>query len=388
MFTPLYLQILSRAPVYELIFASLSPRSLFRTALTCRAAYLAVAAFKHRAFNINRHLSRFFSDPFAFRSLQAKTSTLISGSNALQFLDRTFYPESDLDLYTHPGHAFEVARFLDESEGYHFVPRDDQEQDWREEIKESWDGTQKRLQTVNQMGGPVTYPLSGINAVYTFQMARSGDQEALTVQIIDALGSPLQVILSFHSTCVMNFITSDSAYSLYPRATFEDRCSLGMPNSRSLIEKVVQKYVRRGWRIYFMPTPFDSANPTKPPFMLDSARWVCDKHTWVLPLDMTGVKERLPLSPASAPLTCDPVRYNGWRLKPPELLLKGYECSYSALQTTIFRYNYVIPDRDEELFRRLRIWANEQARLSHSQLSKADWVWFDADIPSFLAHVC
>ncbi|KAF9244263.1 hypothetical protein BU15DRAFT_86164 [Melanogaster broomeanus] len=262
MFTSLYHQVFSRAPIYDLIFASLSPRSLVRIALTF------------------------------------KTSTLISGSNALQFLDRTFYPESDLDIYTHPGHAFEVANFLVESEGYHFVPRDDQDQDWKEEIKDNWDGTLK-------------------------------------------------------------------PYSLYPLATFEDRKSLGMPNSRSFLENAMQKYVRRGWRIYFMPTPHDLANPTKPPFMLDETRW-------------TGVKERPSLSPASAPLPWDPAVYNGWRLKPPDgppvQRQKGYECSYSPLQATIFRYNYMIPD--EELFNRLRSWVTEQGRHCHVQFStKYEWVW-------------
>ncbi|KAF8555426.1 hypothetical protein OG21DRAFT_1393608, partial [Imleria badia] len=76
------------SPCADLLFACLSPRSLIRFALTCRAAYLAVAEFKTRAFNINRHLSRYFTDPIVFRCLQARTNSLVSGSNTLQFLDR------------------------------------------------------------------------------------------------------------------------------------------------------------------------------------------------------------------------------------------------------------------------------------------------------------
>ncbi|KAF8555519.1 hypothetical protein OG21DRAFT_1378209, partial [Imleria badia] len=54
--------------------------------------------------------------------------------------------------------------------------------------------------------------------------------------------------------CVMNFILSDAAYSLYPIATFEERSSLGMPSLRWSL-KVIQKYLKHGWRFYSMPLP-------------------------------------------------------------------------------------------------------------------------------------
>lgn len=192
---PLYAKLFARAPIYDLVFCCLSPRSLVRLALTCRAAYLAVAAFKNRAFNINRHFSRYFNDPVSFRSLQANTNTLVSGSDALQFLDRTFYPESDLDLYTHPGHSFELARFLVDAEGYHFAPCEQQEEDWKVAIGSNWDGTEPRMTVVdgNQ------YPMAGITAVWTFEKT-STNQQCLKIQIIEAASSPLEAIFQFHSS--------------------------------------------------------------------------------------------------------------------------------------------------------------------------------------------
>ena len=192
---PLYAKLFARAPVYDILFACLSPRSLVQLALTCRAAYLAVAEFKARAFNVNRHFSRYFTDPIAFRSLQARTNTLVSGSNALQFLDRTFYPEADLDLYTHPGHSFEVAQFLVEAQGYRYAPRVRQQQDWKVATKRHWDGTARRVTAPgDSLHG---YPMTGFNAVWTFE--KTGDkQESLKVQIIEASSSPLECILGFH----------------------------------------------------------------------------------------------------------------------------------------------------------------------------------------------
>jgi hypothetical protein len=194
---PLYAKLFARAPVYDVVFACLSPRSLVRLALTCRAAYLAAAEFKARAFNVNRHFSRYFTDPIAFRSLQARTNTLVSGSNALQFLDRTFYPEADLDLYTHPGHSFEVAQFLVEAQGYRYAPRATQQQDWKLATKRRWDGTERRV--IAPPDALHVYPMTGFNAVWTFE--KTGDQHArLTVQIIETSSSPLACILGFHSS--------------------------------------------------------------------------------------------------------------------------------------------------------------------------------------------
>ncbi|KAH0828580.1 hypothetical protein J3R83DRAFT_2851 [Lanmaoa asiatica] len=374
---PLYVRLFVSVPVYDLVFSCLSPRSLVQLALTCRAAYLAVTAFKSRAFNINRHFSRYLNDPVAFRSLQAKTNLLVSGSNALQFLDRTFYPDADLDLYTHPGHSFEVAQFLVEVEGYQFISRGEQEQNWKVAISNNWDGTEPRM----SRGTTRLYPLAGINAVWTF--TKTGiNQQCLKIQIIEASSSPLEVILEFHSTCVMNFITSDAAYSLYPIATFEERSALGMPTARSA-STAIQKYVERGWRIYFMLTPYDVAHPAESYFLPNRERWVCDKHTWKLPLDQTGVKGRPPLSPASAPLLFDPVLINGWNLKLSNgWEINGYECHSYPLQSTVFRYNYAIPN--EGLLFTIRCWAHQQGKYSHGKVSKAGWVWFDADMPNFL----
>ncbi|KAH7890359.1 hypothetical protein F5I97DRAFT_17360 [Phlebopus sp. FC_14] len=379
-------QIFARPPIYELVFAPLSPRSLVRVALTCRAAYQAAAAFKQRAFNVNRHLSQYFSDPLAFRSLQAKTGTLISGSNALQFLDRSFYLGSDLDVYTHPGHTFEVCRWLVESEGYHFVPRGIQDKDWREEIKDNWDGTQRRIIRVEEVAEDVEYPLSGIEGVYTFKKhpnAEGSNQDSRIVQVIGCKSSPFDAIINFHSTCVMNFIAFNAAYSLYPLATFEHRSSFAMSKTRNSIttDNAFAKYSQRGWHFYFAPRPRDVAGRHCTPFMFGATRWVGDNYTWTLPLDTTGIMARPATNTSSEPFPWDPVVYNSWSLRTKYGGLET-KCDYFPLQTTVFRYNYCFSD--EDLVMKLRHWAAVQGYASHRKLSKNHWSWFDADIPSFI----
>lgn len=87
----------NRHPIYDKILSYLSPASLIRLGRASKLTLNAVQDFSYRAFDINCSPSRFISDPIAFRILQARTGTVVSGSFALQFFDRTFYPESDLD---------------------------------------------------------------------------------------------------------------------------------------------------------------------------------------------------------------------------------------------------------------------------------------------------
>lgn len=77
-----------------------------------------------RKFKLSDVLARFFKDKNdveELRTLMSDTGMVISGSTALQFLDRTVYPDSDLDLYAPLHNAQQIAKWL-VSKGYRFVP--------------------------------------------------------------------------------------------------------------------------------------------------------------------------------------------------------------------------------------------------------------------------
>ena len=162
--------ILSRHPVYDGIYSRLSPGARIRFGRTCRLAYNSVQDFHSRAFNVNRHLRRFFDDPIAFRNMQARFAILISGSNALQFLDSTFYPESDLDLYVSYDSAQEVGKWLMEHEGYSSAP------------------------SKRKANDAFTSILGFCN------FTKDGPDGPLAVQVVVALISPMEAILNFHSS--------------------------------------------------------------------------------------------------------------------------------------------------------------------------------------------
>ena len=187
-------------PISDDIFVCLTPASLIRLSLVCKKTFSAVQQFYKRAYNINRHLSRFFHDALSFRSLQARTGTLISGSNALQFLERTVYKDSDLDLYTHPGFTTDVANWLMNCEQYTFVPMNPSHGHTFDDVTtigwSPWTGDSPHGVADGNLHD---YDGNGIHDVYHFERLDENGYRR-RVQIISAQHSPMYCILAFHSS--------------------------------------------------------------------------------------------------------------------------------------------------------------------------------------------
>jgi hypothetical protein len=185
--------VLWNVELVEQIFPCTSPATFLCFGKTCKTARALVHDWTRRIFDINRHLSRFFADPRAFRALQARTGTLISGSNALQFLDRIVYEDADLDLYLSRGFELDVGRHL-EREGYVFSPShafersfalavDAADRGYDSTWAEYWNGTD-----------------SPPHRVYTFLRPTTMNQPSRKIQLIVSWGTPVESILGFHSS--------------------------------------------------------------------------------------------------------------------------------------------------------------------------------------------
>jgi hypothetical protein len=207
--------VFSNYPIYNEIFTHLSAASVVRFGRINRVARLATSDYLQSALHINRFLARFFKDPLGFRSLQARTGLLISGSAALQFFDRSYWPESDLDLYAAPRTALQIGNWLMDEEGYEFRPNSVQSKKFEKAVGFSQHRIASRLpwptnaepledldaQTQVDHRHLRTYNLLGIFAVYTF-IAQPSVQfpHPRKVQIMQASLSNLQCILRFHNS--------------------------------------------------------------------------------------------------------------------------------------------------------------------------------------------
>ncbi|KAI0323125.1 hypothetical protein GY45DRAFT_1215878, partial [Cubamyces sp. BRFM 1775] len=151
----------------------------------------------------------FLPDPMSFRCLQARTGTLVSGSVALQFFDRTRDDSSDLHLYVYPAYRRVIGWWL-LHEGFRFVAGPGQANCFNVAI------------LARKTTGLKLMP--GVSSSYTFH--REVDGHCARIQMMVADRAPVEVVLSYHSTCMMNIIAYDKACCLFPRATLEDRLSL------------------------------------------------------------------------------------------------------------------------------------------------------------------
>jgi hypothetical protein len=103
-------------PIRTVFTHHLSTADLLQLASTCRFARDSI--YKSE-WNINSKLRSFVRDPIAFRSRLAQSNALISGSFALQFLERVVWPESDMDIFVEDGPGFQLmCDYLTVDEGF------------------------------------------------------------------------------------------------------------------------------------------------------------------------------------------------------------------------------------------------------------------------------
>jgi len=128
------------------------------------------------------------------------------------------------------------------------------------------------------------------------------------------------------TACVVNFITHEKAYSLYPwHATFEKRCSLAFRFKRTARTEAYRKYAKRGWKILdgITGNEFHDLNSSVP----CGPRHVGDSKTWTIPI--------LPKIDASFP-----EGLNSWSLRYDEDLKPLHK--FSLLPSPRLQYYRVI----------------------------------------------
>ena len=185
---PLLDAILNEDTLSDLILDSCSAKSLLLLLRTSHAIREIVIGYMKTTFNADRLLSRYFDNPLSFRQLQACTGTLISGSTALQFFNRTFYPESDLDIYVPRAWRYEVGQFLLQT-GYKFVRYPSQHPTFESAVFETGVST-----STADYGN-----FKGISGVFNFEKdGRHG--EKLKIQLMVAVRSAIEPILHYHSS--------------------------------------------------------------------------------------------------------------------------------------------------------------------------------------------
>jgi len=125
------------------------------------------------------------------------TGTLISGSTALQFFDRTVYEDSDLDLFVEHASARPLTLWL-ESIGYKFIPNKDADY---KTLEMAFD-KKTETNTDDSFFEPFV-DKCGFHPIVSLEFHR---ENYPNIQVITSKGPPLEMVLDFHSSELVQFI--------------------------------------------------------------------------------------------------------------------------------------------------------------------------------------
>lgn len=88
----------------------------------------------------------------------------------------------------------------------------------------------------------------------------------------------------------MNFMTADTAYSMYPKATFDKRIALKFGYEwQERTERAYEKYTERGWE-FVSDLTWEKVKEITPAIAPDVIRYLDDEYTWRVPLNTKGLE--------------------------------------------------------------------------------------------------
>ncbi|KAJ3014961.1 hypothetical protein NUW54_g1164 [Trametes sanguinea] len=186
--------------------------------------------------------------------------------------------------------------------------------------------------------------MPGVYGVYTFSRELSGRPG---VHVIAARCAPMEVILAAHSTCVMNVISYNKAYCLFPRATLEER--------RSLMTSVAVGPGRLGTAGFFKNSdtghrlittlPPEETSMDRPSRSFPCGpRWIGDRDTWLIQLNMRDVLPPPPPNAVSSPRRHDPVVMTSFSMRYDDD--EGATLHFYVVDSPAIRYAFVCGDED------------------------------------------
>ncbi|KAI1495688.1 hypothetical protein F5X99DRAFT_109338 [Biscogniauxia marginata] len=267
-------------PIRERIACCLETRDVLRL---CQTSWAMRQDIKANEWDINAKLGRFIKNPTGFRSQLGRSNALISGSFALQFFERVVWPEADLDIMVQDGTNLEgLAKFLVEKEDYEMVG----ERDFSEEDD---DILGYRTSDFPDMRKTQTYMYRK-----KYSIAWKGsDDSGRKIQLIATYGPPVQAILrGYYTTALVNFISWNKAYSIFPRSTFLSYETVPLKLVDDYFGNLHVKYSRRGWRMRtesVMVQGLGQPNPLGNLVAKKGNRRVGDSDTWIIRLDTASV---------------------------------------------------------------------------------------------------
>ncbi|KAK7044047.1 hypothetical protein VNI00_007762 [Paramarasmius palmivorus] len=244
-----------------------------------------VSQYEKTVFGLEALYGTFFEKPEdieAFRVYQAKSEALVSGSALVRVLSRGEFDPSDLDVFVNLVYVLGLGDLLRRF-GFRFVPFStvfdgrrrksvQQDPDFKKAVQAEFSSRSPNTGTVAERYDDYT-----IAGVFNFE-----NDDHRRIQIVATRHEPIEAILGFYSTLVMNVATATQIISLYPSTSFVRRWALYLKPYSWAVVRARMKYELRGWRPWDLVTAEQAV-------ALDSelsikTRWIGDRHCWVVDL--------------------------------------------------------------------------------------------------------
>ncbi|KAH7096590.1 hypothetical protein BKA62DRAFT_719119 [Auriculariales sp. MPI-PUGE-AT-0066] len=189
--------VLTQTGLFDILYEYLSAGTLKRLERTCRSVRASTNNYlvHELTARLLGKLQLYFGDgATAFRELQAQLQFLINHG-------RRSFCKSDLDIYTFPRDAGIVGSFAIHH-GYSFIPSERQgEVTFEEALANLNPQMLEQLSTEDRRWATHYNNHMCIRGFFTFRKRRPGSISTLPLlQVMCAHGSPLEVILRFHSS--------------------------------------------------------------------------------------------------------------------------------------------------------------------------------------------
>lgn len=193
----------------DVIILYWSPDDIGRMRGTNTSLKTLLDDYAERHWNVDEMFGTWFSDPLYFRALLAYTGAIVSGSQALQFMGREYYSQSDMDIFCKHDTQLFIGRFLNEM-GYRYKPRPLKERvsrNHRDVPPRSFDST-VLMRAAERRKGHKGIPSDGscISAVYDFcrfDGSADGVVYVRKVQLIVLHVDPVAHVTHFHSSEIL-----------------------------------------------------------------------------------------------------------------------------------------------------------------------------------------
>ncbi|KAK7020667.1 hypothetical protein VNI00_017657 [Paramarasmius palmivorus] len=272
------------------IFDELPAKDLARVRATSRAIRGQLNMYDKSTFGIEKLYGHFFpteSEQTTFRKKQAQTEALVSGSTLVKVLSRENFVPSDLDVFLNHANVMSLGQCIKEL-GYEFDPLPTVIEGNRTKSVQQMavfeEAVVVELATWKPNTGDIAdrYEGSAIAGVFNF---KKGEQKR--IQLVATRSDPIEAILGFHSTLVMNIATATHLIALYPATSFIDKQAIYLKDFSSSVIKAVKKYEQRGWETVDMISAEEALHAKSERSF--KVRWVGDSHSWITKLaDIPG----------------------------------------------------------------------------------------------------